>query len=943
VRSASRFLSLRWKILLTLGGVMLSVNGALSWLHFHDLTTRFEVQRTATRERLVAQALALRSDFGLRLQALAGMLAALDSVGVSLFQTPAGDALLRQHFDSYWSVLQLDLGLDSLQVYPPSGPPLATWSTNALVDTKPEAQVSAVIGQERAMHWTRCGQVCTQFAAAPILSAGRVAGAVVLGSSLADVVVSFHRLSGADLGVLVPVAEPAGKNALPALGLQVIGLSNTERNLPLLQQLTALPPLRGESVWRRLSYHDRQFELSFLTLAPSVEGQSSALLVVVDDLTQALADIRKSVWNRLRGELLASLLSLLLLALLVHAPLQRMTRAVRAIPLLGRSAFAEARTRIAPRVRRLVDDEIDSLDEAAIALSHRLETLESDVAAHSAQTQGMLQRISVERDFSKNLLDTAQVIILTQSTDGEILTLNRYGQLLSGWATEDLPGKRFSELVRPDGSAELAIKHAVQEIAAGERQHVQLESILASSNGQYYEITWNHSRLSGPRDAMMILSVGIDHTERKRAESHVSYLAEHDPLTGLVNRQHFQHQLDQALASARRSARDGALLYLDLDGFKYVNDLNGHQAGDALLRVVADEVGNVARGSDLLGRLGGDELGILLHECDREGAIQVAEKINKRLADIKFPGLGANHRVSASIGIVAFSEATMDVKQLLANADIAMYQAKSKGGAGWHLYSEGEGVQEKMQSRLYWEEMINRSLGDSGFMVHYQPILDIRARQVSHYEALVRMRADDGSPIPPGAFMEVAENSGLIREIDRYVIHEVFGRMLTLFSAGKYYKFSINLSGVSINDPRLLAFIRTELSRSALLPSHVVFEITETAAVSDFSKARAFMNAVRELGCAFSLDDFGVGFSSFNYVKQLPVDYVKIDGSFVRTLVDSPDDQVFVRALAEVARGFGKKTVAEFVEDERALNMLRAFGVDYAQGYFIGKPGAEIA
>jgi len=950
VRSTFGFLSLRWKILLILGGVMLSVNGALSWLHFHDLTTRFEVQRTATRERLVEQAFALRTDFGLRLQALAGMLAALDSVGVGLFQTPAGNALLRRHFDSYWSVLQLDLGLDSLQVYAPSGPPVASWRTNALVEVEQDAQVRDVIGQERAMHWTRCEQLCTQFAAAPILVAGRVAGAVVLGTSLADVVVSFHRLSGADLGVLVPVARPAGKNALSALGLQVISLSNVERNLPLLQQLTALPPLRGESAWRKLLYGGQEFELSFLALDARADAQSSALLVVVDDLTQARADIDKSVLDRLLGELAASLFSLLLLALLVHAPLQRMTRAVRAIPLLGRSAFAEARARIAPRARRLVDDEIDSLDKAASDLSYRLETLESDVAAHSAQMEEMLQGISEQRDFNKNLLDTAQVIILTQSSDGQILTLNRYGRQLLGWTEDDLQGKRFPELVCPDGSSEPAIDEAVQKIAAGELDDVQLESILASASGAPYKITWNHSRLSGSSDVVMILSVGIDHTERKLAELQVKDLSEQrkqlrerDPLTGLLNRQHFQDQLEQALASAGRSARDGALLYLDLDGFKYVNDLNGHQAGDALLRVVADAVGHVARGSDLLGRLGGDELGILLHECDHDGAVQVAEKINKRLAAIKFPGLGANHRVSASIGIVVFSEATMDVKQLLANADIAMYQAKSKGGAGWHLYSDGEGVQEKMQSRLHWEEMINRSLGDRGFIVHYQPILDIRARQVSHYEALVRMRAEDGSPIPPGVFMEVAESSGLIREIDRYVIHEVFGKMLSLFAAGKYYKFSINLSGVSINDPRLLSFIRTELSRSALLPSHVVFEITETAAVSDFSKARAFMNAVRELGCAFSLDDFGVGFSSFNYIKQLPVDYVKIDGSFVRTLVDSPDDQVFVRALAEVARGFGKKTVAEFVEDERALNMLRSFGVDYAQGYFIGKPDPEIA
>ncbi|WP_300453756.1 EAL domain-containing protein [Accumulibacter sp.] len=948
-RHASRFLSLKWKVLLTLGVVMLSVNGALSWLHFHDLTSRFERQRAATRELLVTEAFALRSEFGLRMQGLAGMLAAHDSVGASLLQSVAGNALLRQHFDGYWPVLQLDLGIDSLQVYPKAGPPQVSWSISDLAEQDQDAHVREVIELERAMHWTRCRrELCTQFAAAPVLFAGQVAGAVVLGSSLADVVVSFNRLSGADLGVLIPKenapAASTDRNHLPKIGYQVLGLSSAERNLPLLQQLTTVPALPGGRAWGVLTYGEQQFELSFLVL-DSLDGAASPpLLVVIDDLTQPLADIRKSVWSRLQGELLASLLSLLLLALLVHAPLQRMTKAVGAIPLLGRSAFAEARTRIALRARRLVDDEIDALDEAAIALSFRLETLERDVAAHSAEMQGMLQRISIERDFNRNLLDTAQVIILTQYVDGRILTLNRYGHLLSGWETEDLLGKRFLDLLLPDEASATDSRQVLQQIASGSLEHAQLESILLGVNGESFEITWNHSRLSGRTDdEVIILSVGIDHTERKRAESHVSYLAEHDPLTGLINRQHFQYELDQALLSARRLAHDGALLYLDLDGFKYVNDLSGHQAGDALLRVVADEVGNVARASDLLGRLGGDELGVLLHECDRDGAIQVAEKINRRLAEIKFPGLGASHRVSASIGIVVFSEARMDVKQLLANADIAMYQAKSKGGAGWHVYSEGEGVQEKMQSRLHWEEMINRSLIDDSLVVHYQPILDIGTHRVSHYEALVRIRKTDGSTIPPGLFMEVAENSGLIRDIDRNVIRQVFRKMLALFRRGKRYKFSINLSGVSINDATLLSFIRDELSRHPLLrASDVVFEITETAAVSDFSAARTFMNAVRELGCTFSLDDFGVGFSSFNYVKQLPVDYVKIDGSFVRTLVDSPDDQVFVKALAQVAKGFGKRTVAEFVEDERALNMLRGFGVDYAQGYFIGKPTPDI-
>jgi PAS domain S-box-containing protein len=557
-RSRSRFLSLKWKVLLSLGALMLSANAALSWLHYQHLMTRFEEQRAETRERLVAQAFALRNEVGLRLQALAGILAALDSVGASLFQSAAGNALLRQHFESYWPALQLDYGIDSLHVYARTGSPLASWTTAVPAEMDVDGHVRAVIASERAMHWTRCRELCTQFAAAPILSDGKVAGAVVLGSSLADVVNSFRDLTLADLGVLIPAASsvagtPHDEAFLPRLGLRVITLSNKGQDRPLLQQLVSIPSLAGPPGYAHLSlpYAGRQYELSFLVLDAPDGARLPAMMVVIDDLTRTLAEIRSSVLNGLQGELLASLLSLLLLALLVHAPLKRMTRTAQAIPLLGRSAFAEARTRIAPRGRRLVDDEIDSLDEAAIALSYRLETLERDVAAHSAETEGMLQRISVERDFSKSLLDTAQVIILTQSADGRIHTLNRCGRQLSGWEEEDLPAKLFFELIGSDPSQLAAVQQALLEIDAGDRQHVQLESILQSKSGEAYEITWNHSRLAGqPGGAVMILSVGIDHTERKRAESHVSYLAEHDPLTGLVNRQHFQHELDQALIDA---------------------------------------------------------------------------------------------------------------------------------------------------------------------------------------------------------------------------------------------------------------------------------------------------------------------------------------------------------------------------------------------------------
>ena len=515
--STFRFLSLKWKVLVTLGVVMLSVNGTLSWLHFRDLQTRFEEQRTASRERLISEALAVRTDSALRLQTMANMLA---TVGArSAFQSEPASLRLRKHFDSYWPVLQLDLDINSMKVHSRTGATLAAWHADASSDIEQDDRVRAVISQERAMHWMHCRQTCTQFAAAPILSKGQVAGVIVLGSSLTEVIVSFNRLSGADLGVLAPNGLITDKNSLPDLGLQVVALSGSERNLPLLHQLRALPPKQNRTNWQLVPYQDKQFELSFVTMDDANGVHSAAMLVVIDDLTQSLAEIRKSVLSRLQAELATSLLSLLLLAFLVNAPLQRMTRAVRAIPLLGRSAFAEARAKIAPRGRHFVDDEIDSLSEAAVALSFRLETLEQEVAAHAGELQDMLHCISIERDFNNDLLDTAQVIILTQSADGSIHSLNRYGELLTGCSEGELLGKRFVQVADYSETAETDMQQSLQDLAMGGQKHIQRNSILMSKSGEKYAITWNHSRLSGqPDETAMILSVGIDHTERKRAE-----------------------------------------------------------------------------------------------------------------------------------------------------------------------------------------------------------------------------------------------------------------------------------------------------------------------------------------------------------------------------------------------------------------------------------------
>lgn len=929
----SRFISLKWKLLLLLSVVLISVHGTLSLLAYDNLIYQFEKQREILRDRNLATAKTLQADAAQHFQQPADMLASI--VGLVGF---SDHAKLKASIDAYWASLQLNLAVDTLRLYDRNVLMLYEWGDIQSPGNSQEfAYVKTALKQERPVAWLDCNHMCLQSVASPVLSEGRLAGVVVVRGSMSDMIIAFRRLTGADIGLLVPgIVE---SQALPNLGMSVAGLSSRDKNLPLLKSLAGIPRQQLGQHWTNVSQGGRIYDLTFQPLDESYGAWKSVMLVVIEDVSADYARIRSQMLRQLGGEAATSLMVLTLLFFLLGAPLDRMTRAAETIPLLGQRAFAEVRSRIRPRHKVIFEDEIDHLDQAAVALSNRLEDLEEEVQMRAESMRVMLKTISVERDFNESLLDTAQIIILTQSREGVIKTINHYGEKMTGWSEEDLKGKQFFDMIVHANMPGDDMEQVIQDVALGSEEHVYREGILISRDGREREIAWNHSRLVGASGTVeLVLSVGLDITDRKEAEKRIVWLAEHDQLTGLSNRQSFQRDLEQALAVSRRSGREGALLFTDLDGFKYVNDVSGHQAGDALLRAVADEMLTIVRETDRLARLGGDELGVLLHDCNLAGAIEVAEKINRRLLGIDFPGLGASHRVSASIGIVMFPVDNMDVKQVLASADIAMYQAKAAGRGGWHVYAEGERMQEKFQQWVQWEEKIKKALEHDGFVMHYQPILDMHSNTISHYEALVRMRSDDGALIAPGMFMEVAEKSGLIREIDRYVVSSVIDRLLQMIASGATCKMAVNLSGVSINDDGLLDFLRQQLARAPQLPQRLIFEITETAAVADFAAARTFMQAVRELGCVFSLDDFGVGFSSFYYVKHLPVDYVKIDGSFIRTLADSPDDQVFVRALAEVARGFGKKTVAEFVEDERILALLRAFGVDYAQGYFIGKP-----
>lgn len=443
---------------------------------------------------------------------------------------------------------------------------------------------------------------------------------------------------------------------------------------------------------------------------------------------------------------------------------------------------------------------------------------------------------------------------------------------------------------------------------------------------------------AGPADYAILHIQDI--TERKRTESQLVHLANYDTLTGLYNRHRFQEELKQELCPADRKGAAGAVLFIDVDQFKYVNDTLGHQAGDELLKSIAALLRRCLRDTGIIARLGGDEFAIVLPATSSTQACLLAHELLEALRrHITVVG-GQPVTVTASIGISLYPDHGVTSEELLARADLAMFQAKEKGRDGCLLYQPDENEQTQMESKLTWERRIREALEHDSFVLYFQPILDLRHNRVVHYEVLLRLLDSQGQIVLPGAFLHVAERFGLIHAIDRWVVQRAIRLMAAREAIGQPICLEVNLSGKAFSDPELLPLIHREILATGIDPKSLILEITETAAIADTNLARDFIKDLNGLGCRFAIDDFGAGFSSFSHLKHLPVNYLKIDGGFISNLPNDPVDQHLVKTIVELARGLGKETIAEFVGDRETLSLLREYGVDFAQGYYVGRPCA---
>jgi diguanylate cyclase (GGDEF)-like protein/PAS domain S-box-containing protein len=547
------------------------------------------------------------------------------------------------------------------------------------------------------------------------------------------------------------------------------------------------------------------------------------------------------------------------------------------------------------------------------------------------------------------LLDALHEGVLMVDRLGRVLAANPAAQRILNPSGDDLTGGNMADpnwqATYEDGSPMAVEEFPVSKtLATGEACSDRVLG-LHRPDGSFTWVSVNTQGVFSQGEKLpraVVISIS-DVTERRSFEAELRFLADHDALTGLPNRRRFHDELQRHLAFTARYGGEGAVLLFDLDNFKYLNDSQGHKAGDQYLVSLARVLKERLRQTDVVARLGGDEFGVLLPAAGPVQARRVAELLAEAVRDHSPLVAGQPVKLSTSIGIACFGQGpagATDPDELMAAADLAMYDAKETGRDRIGMASAETVDERSLKARMHWLERIRRALADESFIIYCQPIAQLPSGQISQYELLLRMQDESGQIVPATAFLATAERFDLVQEIDRWMVRKAIRLIAEHAEHGRDLRLEVNISAKSVADAELPKVIESELRETGINPSLLILEITETTAIGNMDEAVEFATRLSRLGCGFALDDFGRGFGSFYYLKHLPLNYLKIDGDFIRNLAHNLVDQQVVKAVVQVAKALGYKTIAEYVQDEATVLALRHYGVDFMQGYHVGRPRA---
>ncbi|TGD74624.1 EAL domain-containing protein [Mangrovimicrobium sediminis] len=927
------YISLKWKLVVFLSLVLATVTVAWTWQSVYKQLENFEdkLERGYSAQNKLIEELV--SDNYLKLSQLALLIAENPTIEQRLSEHDNEEAT-EQALESDWLSYNINLGLDYLAVYD-ADKQARSEIFSSMIES--DRQLSGYVAREllsrnsphSQKNFIYCARVCLMVVLEPFITDNGTAGTIVVAQNMAELVRSYSDFSSAALGILIEDVEPlpgsSQERYLDQWHLRAWAVSDFERVFPVLEGYAQGNPHHNP---RNELYHSGDASYLVKSLATSIEtlGNNVYFMSISDETSDYLMmqdNIRRGLWTGMLVLLVAEGLLLLLLV----APLNRLTRITNALHLLPYQQFSRAANKLSTG-RSWFPDELSTLETSTAYVATELEKLQGELTLKNKSLENQIHALTRSRAFLSRLFDNAQIFIITQDHDSRILSTNTKFEAMYQHVPDNF-GVLFSDELQSDHFQE-----HVQRLHAREEEVFQQELRQFDKNGKEMVIAWTHTLVEDESGEEIVLSIGIDQTMQKLAEHDLRRMANHDSLTGIGNRRYF----NTALAQFLNADMHGALVFIDVNRFKQINDIYGHATGDKVLVEIAQKLRTHLRNSDVICRFAGDEFIAILANTDANSLPPILDKVLENLCGSVKVASGRSVNYTVSIGASLFPAHGDDAQTLTTNADMAMYNAKRKGLGHWHIFDpdEEQVVQLKIDNSLILN--IRNALRDNAFHLVYQPVVNLHTEEISHYEVLVRMLDERGETISPGLFIPVAERSGEIRRIDEWVLDNALKQFSEMRALGPCPKLAVNISAPTMQADDFPQMVIDTINKYHIDPDDLIIELTETSYIENFQQVLRNLQQVTGSGVRIALDDFGVGYSSFTHLKLLPLSYVKLDGSYIRQLQQNQEDQIFVRSLAAIVEAYGMETIAEFIEDEDTLGLLRSLGVTHGQGYYLGRP-----
>jgi diguanylate cyclase (GGDEF)-like protein/PAS domain S-box-containing protein len=925
------FLSLRWKIFILLVIVLVGVQGMYAFFSLSQLNDQFKLQRKQINTAEVARLNGSVEASYQRLLEAAELLPLIDTSLHEDYIIPL--TRLSQAISLKFDAFQLTGSVNAAYLYDSHARMVGFWGEKVHIK---EEDIQQVFDTERPLRKLVCNTICIRYVAIPIQLDGSKQGVLMVGRFLYDVIHDIKQQTTLDIGLALQAPEGAGE--LGNWGLLINSLTNRSQNQELLEKLSReqrFDPAGGSYV---LTNNDRHYEIIFSPLNGVHEG--SAYWVILDDISGHLLSIRQSLVSYLLMGAGGILTALVLLSLLLQKPVRFFSLLSTELSQLSRSEFSEFRQTMGGyRDRKALfgQDERDLLVHSAMQLSEQLEHLEDEVAERTDSLEKSRLALTKERDFLFGLLETAPLVIITQNRKGDLRSVNHFGLNLMDLDGGSLRKVNFLDTLQREDERQAFLAHTCR-LMDGLEPEVRTDSVLLDRLGHRHDISWLHARLRHTRgDESLMLSIGMDISDRKRAERRLHWLANHDPLTERPNRLFFMSCLNDAIEKSRSQNGNVAVLFIDLDRFKEVNDSLGHQIGDKLLKVAAKRINDCIRENDLLARQGGDEFSVLLTSVrDLEGAEVVASKI---LQVFQQPFWIGEYEivVTVSVGISLFPDHAADAAALIKHADVAMFQAKDSGKNCYYIYDVEKDHQRFERFSLGAD--LRKGIQNNELVLHYQPQIDAVTEKIIGVEALVRWQHPTVGLLSPDRFIPLAEELDLIIPLGEWVLKEACRQMQTWLQSGvPDMKVAVNLAGQQIAHERLIRSVEDALEESGLNANNLELEVTENFVIRQPEVTVGKLTYLRERGITLAMDDFGTGYSSLSYLKKLPIDRLKIDRSFVKNIGIDKSDESIIKATLAMCQSLGLVVIAEGVETPEQLSFMKDNNCQIIQGYYYSKP-----